>query len=132
MAPPITVHRPEAPAQVSRRGLSRIFATVAPTYQETIAALQAYWADYGCVIVQPYHTEVGAGTFNPATFLRCLGPKPWKAAYVEPSLRPSDGRYGENPFRFQQFLQYQVVIKPAPPDVLDLYFASLDHIGIDL
>jgi glycyl-tRNA synthetase alpha chain len=105
---------------------------VAPTYQETIASLHAYWADYGCVIVQPYHTEVGAGTFNPATFLRCLGPKPWKTAYVEPSLRPSDGRYGENPFRFQQFLQYQVVIKPAPPDVLDLYFASLEHIGIDL
>ena len=105
---------------------------MAPTYQDTIAALQAYWADYGCVVVQPYHTEVGAGTFNPATFLRCLGPKPWKAAYVEPSIRPSDGRYGENPFRFQQFLQYQVVIKPAPPDVLDLYFASLEHIGIDL
>ena len=105
---------------------------MAPTYQDTIAALQAYWADYGCVIVQPYHTEVGAGTFNPATFLRCLGPKPWKVAYVEPSLRPSDGRYGENPFRFQQFLQYQVVIKPAPADVLDLYFASLEHIGIDL
>jgi glycyl-tRNA synthetase alpha chain len=103
-----------------------------PTYQDTIAALQAFWADYGCVVVQPYHTEVGAGTFNPATFLRCLGPKPWKAAYVEPSIRPSDGRYGENPFRFQQFLQYQVVIKPAPPDVLDLYFASLEHIGIDL
>jgi glycyl-tRNA synthetase alpha chain len=105
---------------------------VAPTYQETIAALQSYWADYGCVVVQPYHTEVGAGTFNPATFLRCLGPKPWKTAYVEPSLRPSDGRYGENPFRFQQFLQYQVVLKPAPADVLDLYFASLEHIGIDL
>jgi len=105
---------------------------VAPTYQDTIAALQAFWADYGCVIVQPYHTEVGAGTFNPATFLRCLGPKPWKAAYVEPSIRPSDGRYGENPFRFQQFLQYQVVIKPAPADVLDVYFASLEHIGIDL
>src|SRR5204863_6883198 len=103
-----------------------------PTYQQTIAALQAFWADYGCVIVQPYHTEVGAGTFNPATFLRCLGPKPWKAAYVEPSIRPSDGRYGENPFRFQQFLQYQVVIKHAPAAVLDLYFASLEHIGIDL
>jgi len=105
---------------------------VAPTYQETIAALQSYWADYGCVVVQPYHTEVGAGTFNPATFLRCLGPKPWKTAYVEPSIRPSDGRYGENPFRFQQFLQYQVVLKPAPADVLDLYFASLEHVGIDL
>ena len=105
---------------------------MAPTYQETIAALQSYWADYGCVVVQPYHTEVGAGTFNPATFLRCLGPKPWKTAYVEPSIRPSDGRYGENPFRFQQFLQYQVVLKPAPADVLDLYFASLEHVGIDL
>jgi len=105
---------------------------VAPTYQQTIAALQSYWDDYGCVVMQPYHTEVGAGTFNPATFLRCLGPKPWKTAYVEPSLRPSDGRYGENPFRFQQFLQYQVVLKPAPADVLDLYFASLEHIGIDL
>ena len=105
---------------------------MAPTYQDTIAALQSYWADYGCVVVQPYHTEVGAGTFNPATFLRCLGPKPWKTAYVEPSIRPSDGRYGENPFRFQQFLQYQVVLKPAPADVLDLYFASLEHVGIDL
>ena len=105
---------------------------MAPTYQETIAALQSYWADYGCVVVQPYHTEVGAGTFNPATFLRCLGPKPWKTAYVEPSIRPSDGRYGENPFRFQQFLQYQVVLKPAPADVLDLCFASLEHVGIDL
>ena len=105
---------------------------MAPTYQQTIAALQSYWDDYGCVVMQPYHTEVGAGTFNPATFLRCLGPKPWKTAYVEPSLRPSDGRYGENPFRFQQFLQYQVVLKPAPADVLDLYFASLEHIGIDL
>ena len=97
-----------------------------------LAALQGYWADQGCVVMQPYHTELGAGTANPATFLRCLGPKPWKTAYVEPSLRPSDGRYGENPFRFQQFLQYQVVLKPAPADVLDLYFASLEHIGIDL
>ena len=105
---------------------------MAPNYQEMIARLQAYWADYGCVVMQPYHTELGAGTFNPATFLRCLGPKPWKAAYVEPSIRPSDGRYGENPFRFQQFLQYQVVIKPAPADVLDVYFASLEHVGIDL
>ena len=101
-------------------------------FQQMLGELQRYWADYGCVVMQPYHTEVGAGTFNPATFLRCLGPRPWKTAYVEPSLRPSDGRYGENPFRFQQFLQYQVVLKPAPADVLDLYFASLEHIGIDL
>ena len=103
-----------------------------PTYQDTIATLQRYWADYGCVIMQPYHTEVGAGTFNPATFLRCLGPKPWKVAYVEPSIRPTDGRYGENPFRFQHYFQYQVVLKPAPADVLALYFRSLEAVGIDL
>jgi glycyl-tRNA synthetase alpha chain len=103
-----------------------------PTYQEMIAGLERYWADYGCVLMQPYHTEVGAGTFNPATFLRCLGPEPWKTAYVEPSIRPTDGRYGENPFRFQQFFQYQVILKPAPEDVLDLYFGSLTAIGIDL
>jgi glycyl-tRNA synthetase alpha chain len=102
-----------------------------PTYQETILRLERFWADYGCVIQQPYHTEVGAGTFNPATFLRCLGPDAWKAAYVEPSLRPSDGRYGENPYRFQQFWQYQVVLKPAPEDVLDLYLESLRALGID-
>ena len=103
----------------------------APTYQETILRLERFWADYGCVVMQPYHTEVGAGTFNPATFLRCLGPDPWKAAYVEPSIRPSDGRYGENPYRFQQFWQYQVVLKPAPDDVLDVYFESLRTLGID-
>ncbi|HET9544083.1 MAG TPA: glycine--tRNA ligase subunit alpha, partial [Gaiellaceae bacterium] len=103
----------------------------APTYQETILRLERFWADYGCVVQQPYHTEVGAGTFNPATFLRCLGPEPWKAAYVEPSLRPSDGRYGENPYRFQQFWQYQVVLKPAPEDVMDVYLRSLEALGID-
>ena len=103
----------------------------APTYQEMILRLERFWADYGCVIQQPYHTEVGAGTFNPATFLRCLGPEPWRSAYVEPSLRPSDGRYGENPYRFQQFWQYQVVLKPAPDDVLDVYFESLKALGID-
>ncbi len=97
-----------------------------------IAALQAYWAGEGCVVMQPYHTEVGAGTFNPATVLRCLGPSPWRTFYVEPSIRPGDGRYGENPFRFQQFLQGQVILKPAPGDVLDLYFTSLEAIGIDL
>ena len=102
------------------------------TYQDMIAALERYWADYGCVIMQPYHTELGAGTFNPATFLRCLGPTPWKTAYVEPSIRPTDGRYGENPFRFQHYFQYQVVLKPAPEDVLDLYFSSLEAVGIDL
>lgn len=103
-----------------------------PTYQDMIGSLERYWAAQGCVLMQPYHTEVGAGTFNPATFLRSLGPKPWRAAYVEPSIRPTDGRYGENPFRFQHYLQYQVVLKPAPDDVLDLYFGSLEAVGIDL
>jgi glycyl-tRNA synthetase alpha chain len=102
------------------------------TYQDMIAGLERYWADYGCVIMQPYHTEVGAGTFNPATFLRCLGPQPWKTAYVEPCIRPADGRYGENPFRFQHYFQYQVVLKPSPEDVLDRYFGSLEAVGIDL
>jgi len=102
------------------------------TYQDMIAGLERYWADYGCVIMQPYHTELGAGTFNPATFLRCLGPQPWKTAYVEPCIRPTDGRYGENPFRFQHYFQYQVVLKPAPEDVLELYFGSLQALGIDL
>jgi glycyl-tRNA synthetase alpha chain len=107
-------------------------AVAALNYQQTIAALESYWSDRGCVLLQPYHTELGAGTMNPATFLRCLGPKPWRTAYVEPSIRPGDGRYGEHPFRFQQFYQYQVVLKPAPPDVLDLYFDSLGALGIDL
>ncbi|MFL5923893.1 MAG: glycine--tRNA ligase subunit alpha [Gaiellaceae bacterium] len=103
-----------------------------PTYQDTIRALEGYWADYGCVLMQPYHTELAAGTMNPATFLRSLGPRPWRTAYVEPVIRPLDGRYGENPYRFQHYFQYQVVIKPAPADVLDLYFGSLEAIGIDL
>ena len=97
-----------------------------------IRGLEAFWADQGCVLMQPYHTELAAGTMNPATFLRCLGPEPWKTAYVEPVIRPADGRYGENPYRFQHYFQYQVILKPAPPDVLDLYFASLAAIGIDL
>jgi glycyl-tRNA synthetase alpha chain len=102
-----------------------------PNYQETIASLERYWADYGCVLMQPYHTELAAGTMNPATFLRTLGPDEWKTAYVEPVIRPTDGRYGENPFRFQHYFQYQVLLKPAPEDVLDLYFASLEALGID-
>ena len=102
------------------------------TYQDMISALQAFWQAEGCVIMQPYHTEVGAGTSNPATFLRVLGPRPWRTAYVEPSIRPDDGRYGENPYRFQQFFQYQVILKPAPADVQDVYLGSLQAIGIDL
>ena len=97
-----------------------------------IRALEGFWADEGCVLMQPYHTELAAGTMNPATFLRCLGPRPWKTAYVEPVIRPLDGRYGENPYRFQHYFQYQVILKPAPEDVLDRYFASLEAIGIDL
>ncbi len=96
-----------------------------------IRALEDYWAAYGCVLMQPYHTELAAGTMNPATFLRSLGPKPWKTAYVEPVIRPTDGRYGENPYRFQHYFQYQVIVKPAPEDILDLYFASLEAIGLD-
>src|SRR5438552_11051585 len=98
--------------------------------QEMMLALASYWARRGCVIQQPYPSEVGAGTFNPATFLRSLGPEPWRVAYVEPSRRPKDGRYGENPHRFQQFSQYQVLLKPSPPDVVDLYSASLAAPGI--
>jgi glycyl-tRNA synthetase alpha chain len=107
-------------------------AVTGPYYQDMISALERYWAGLGCIVMQPYHTEVGAGTFNPATALRCLGPAPWRAAYVEPSIRPTDGRYGENPFRFQHYFQYQVILKPAPDDVLDLYFGSLEAIGVDL
>ncbi len=100
--------------------------------QTMLERLAAYWSAKGCLLLQPYPSEVGAGTFNPATFLRALGPEPWQAGYVEPSRRPKDGRYGENPNRVQQFYQYQVVLKPAPADVLDLYFGSLGAIGLDL
>jgi glycyl-tRNA synthetase alpha chain len=105
---------------------------MALTFQEMIARLQSYWGDRGCVILQPYHTEVGAGTFSPATVLRCLGPRPWNTFYVQPSIRPTDGRYGENPYRFQHYFQGQVILKPAPDDVLDQYFGSLEAIGVDL
>ncbi|MCZ6677692.1 MAG: glycine--tRNA ligase subunit beta [Candidatus Poribacteria bacterium] len=101
------------------------------TFQEIILALERFWADYGCTIQQPYDIEIGAGTFNPATFLRCLGPEPWQAAYVEPSRRPADARYGENPFRLGAYYQYQVILKPAPTDVLPLYLESLRHLGVD-
>ena len=100
--------------------------------QQLIQRLEHYWADYGCVIVQPYDVEKGAGTFNQATFLRSLGPEPWKAAYVEPSRRPTDGRYGDNPFRFQLFFQYQVIVKPAPEDSQEIYLESLRRLGVDL
>jgi glycyl-tRNA synthetase alpha chain len=101
------------------------------TFQDMLLALERFWHERGCVIEQPYASEVGAGTFNPATFLRALGPEPWRCAYVEPSRRPKDGRYGENPNRFQRFYQYQVILKPSPADVLEQYFESLAVIGIE-
>ncbi len=100
-------------------------------FQELLLALQKYWAGYGCVMVQPYDLEVGAGTFNPHTFLRVLGPEPWNVAYVEPSRRPTDGRYGENPNRLQHYYQFQVILKPSPDDVQDIYLRSLEELGID-
>ena len=101
------------------------------SFQSLILDLQRFWADQGCVILQPYDIQVGAGTFHPATALRALGPEPWRAAYVQPSRRPTDGRYGENPNRVQQHYQLQVILKPAPADSQDLYLASLAAIGID-
>jgi glycyl-tRNA synthetase alpha chain len=100
-------------------------------FQEVIATLNKFWAEKGCVILQPYDMEVGAGTFHPATFLRALGPKPFSAAYVEPCRRPTDGRYGENPNRLQHYYQYQVIIKPSPDDIQDIYLDSLKALGID-
>src|SRR5271156_938795 len=98
-------------------------------FQEAILALQDFWAKRGCLIVQPYNSEVGAGTFNPATFLRAIGPEPWNVAFVEPSRRPTDGRYGDNPNRLQQFHQFQVILKPSPIDIQDLYVESLRALG---
>jgi glycyl-tRNA synthetase alpha chain len=101
------------------------------TLQELILSLHRYWADQGCLIHQPYDLEMGAGTFHPATFLRALGPEPWRAAYPQPCRRPTDGRYGENPNRMQHYYQYQVVLKPAPDDIQDLYLNSLSELGIN-
>jgi glycyl-tRNA synthetase alpha chain len=106
-------------------------ATRPTTFQDLIFALQRYWADAGCVILQPYDMEVGAGTFHPASFLRAIGPEPWSAAYVQPSRRPTDGRYGDNPFRLQHYYQFQVVIKPSPADIQALYLNSLSSLGLD-
>jgi len=102
------------------------------TFQDVILRLQSYWGSRGCAILQPYDVEMGAGTFHPATTLRALGPRPWKAAYVQPSRRPKDGRYGENPNRLQHYYQYQVIIKPSPPDLQELYLKSLAAIGLDM
>ena len=102
------------------------------TFQQLILRLQDYWAQQGCALLQPYDMEVGAGTSHTATFLRALGPEPWKAAYVQPSRRPKDGRYGNNPNRLQHYYQYQVVLKPAPANILELYLGSLTAVGFDL
>ncbi len=100
-------------------------------FQDVILKLQDFWSDYGCCIVQPLDIEVGAGTFNPSTFFRVIGPEPWNTAYVEPSRRPTDGRYGENPNRLQHYFQFQVILKPSPDDVQDIYLKSLEVLGID-
>jgi glycyl-tRNA synthetase alpha chain len=102
------------------------------TFQELILALQTYWAQQGCVLLQPLDQEVGAGTFHPATFLRAIGPEPWRSAYVQPSRRPTDGRYGENPNRLQHYYQFQVMLKPSPADIQQLYLGSLQGLGFDL
>ncbi len=117
-----------APAEMTAK-----YAPLNPTgsFQGLIMTLHQYWAEYGCAILQPYDMEVGAGTFHPATTLRALGPKRWNAAYVQPSRRPTDGRYGENPNRLQHYYQYQVMLKPSPPDLQELYLNSLYAIGID-
>jgi glycyl-tRNA synthetase alpha chain len=112
-------------------GRTRKNGSAPRTFQELIFALQQYWSAHGCLILQPYDMEVGAGTFHTATFLRAVGPEPWAAAYVQPSRRPTDGRYGENPFRLQHYYQYQVVIKPSPLEILDLYLGSLAALGLD-
>ena len=102
-----------------------------PSFQDLIATLQAFWGAHACVLLQPYDMEMGAGTFHPMTLLRALGPDPWRAAYVQPCRRPSDGRYGENPNRLQHYYQYQVILKPSPLDLQDLYLDSLEALGID-
>jgi glycyl-tRNA synthetase alpha chain len=112
--------------------MSNLDLDTSKSFQNLILKLQSYWAEKGCAITQPFDMEVGAGTFHPATFLRSIGPEPWKAAYVQPSRRPGDGRYGENPNRLQHYYQFQVLLKPSPDDIQDLYLDSLRAIGIDL
>ena len=102
------------------------------TFQGLILALQQYWSEQGCILLQPLDQEVGAGTFHPATFLRAIGPEPWNAAYVQPSRRPTDGRFGENPMRLQHYYQFQVILKPSPDNIQELYLGSLKHLGLDL
>src|SRR5579885_2607334 len=124
---------PICKAPIGSRPLRKWRESVAKplTFQQLILTLQDYWSGQGCVLLQPYDLEMGAGTFHPATTLRALGPNPWRAAYVQPARRPKDGRYGDNPNRLEQHHQFQVILKPAPKDVLDLYLGSLAAIGLD-
>ena len=117
------------PSCCTREG--EILASRPPSFQKLILTLHDYWSERGCLILQPYDMEMGAGTFHPATTLRALGPEPWNAAFVQPCRRPTDGRYGENPNRLQHYYQYQVILKPSPPDLQELYLGSLAAIGID-
>ncbi|MCI0468179.1 MAG: glycine--tRNA ligase subunit alpha [Beijerinckiaceae bacterium] len=117
---------------IQLEGTRSVLPSPKRSFQDLILTLQQFWARQGCVILQPYDLEMGAGTFHPATALRALGPRAWKAAYVQPSRRPKDGRYGENPNRLQHFYQFQVILKPSPLDLQELYLASLEAIGIDL
>src|SRR6476659_8628855 len=135
-APTASVYSPASSSPLELRGArpcmkTRKIGASPRTFQELIFALQRYWALQGCVVLQPYDMEVGAGTFHTATFLRSIGPEPWSAAYVQPSRRPTDGRYGDNPFRLQHYFQFQVLIKPSPPDMIDLYLGSLKALGFD-
>ncbi len=116
---------------MSQNNKQQAFSGKASSFQELIFRLQQYWSELGCVIAQPYDMEMGAGTFHPATFLRAIGPEPWRAAYVQPSRRPTDGRYGENPNRLQHYFQFQVLLKPSPDNIQQLYLDSLKAIGID-
>jgi glycyl-tRNA synthetase alpha chain len=111
--------------------MANVSSTPPRTFQDLIFALQKYWSDEGCIVMQPYDMEMGAGTFHTATFLRAIGPEPWSAAYVQPSRRPTDGRYGKNPFRLQHYYQFQVCIKPSPDDFQELYLGSLRALGFD-
>ena len=112
-------------------GTNRIPSIMPLTFQDLILSLQSFWANKGCILMQPYDMEVGAGTFHPATFLRAIGPENWSSAYVQPCRRPTDGRYGENPNRYQYYYQYQVVMKPSPDNFQELYLESLEHLGVD-
>src|SRR6195952_4000454 len=127
------LHHKAARARVFGNGSCQLtqISSSRPSFQELILRLQNFWSRQGCLLLQPYDGEMGAGTFHPATTLRALGPKPWRAAYVQPSRRPTDGRYGENPNRLQHYYQYQVIMKPSPADAQDLLLASYREIGLD-